>query len=82
MKGSKQVMQHLNNVTAIHERRKPLMCNICVDTFGSKRSLDLVHDGQKPFKCDAWGNNSKLHIKAVHEENEPLKNRSNVIHVV
>ena len=57
------------HVTAIHEGRKPFKCNICVDSFGSKRSLDLVHDGQKPFKCDAgfMGKyNLKLQIEAVH----------------
>jgi hypothetical protein len=29
-----------------------------------------------------WENNLKLHIEAVHEENKPFKNRSNVIDVV
>ena len=44
-----------------------------------KRSLDLVHDGQKPFKCDRCDAgfmgkyNLNLHIKVVHEGNKPFK---------
>ena len=44
------------HIESVHERKKPLKCDICDYSFSQKQDTNKhvasVYEGKKPFKCD------------------------------